>query len=153
MFLATAVQSRAKIIDFHATSTGIVYDAAVKDVSTDSASVRLILNQKVVNTGLDAPNVERDRIRVSLVRTGGHWLVSKLQNLGVNTTSSRGAGGEGWPVEAARRVPCEDSSGSSSSRRVSPCRRRWSEALIHEGRSPSTPAPVATAPAPTSTKR
>jgi hypothetical protein len=35
----------------------------------------------VVNTSPDGPRAERDRLRLTLVRTGDRWLVSKLESL------------------------------------------------------------------------
>jgi Mce-associated membrane protein len=80
-FLASSAAAKKKITDFKARSQGRIDDAAVRDVTTDSATVLVILDQQVVNTSLDGPRFERDRLRLTLVRSGGSWLVSRLDSL------------------------------------------------------------------------
>ena len=80
-FLASSAQAKGKITQFQARSRGQVDDAAVRDVTADSATVLVVADQQVVNTSPDGPRTERDRLRLTLVRSGGRWLVSKLESL------------------------------------------------------------------------
>jgi Mce-associated membrane protein len=80
-FLASSAQAKGKITQFQARSRGQVDDAAVRDVTTDSATVLVVADQQVVNTSPDGPRTERDRLRLTLVRSDGRWLVSKLESL------------------------------------------------------------------------
>jgi len=80
-FLAASAGAKKKIVDFQARSQGVVEDAAVRDVTTDSATVLVVADQQVLNTSPDGPRAEHDRLRVTLLRSGGRWLVSKLESL------------------------------------------------------------------------
>jgi Mce-associated membrane protein len=81
LFLAASAGAKKKIIDFQARSQGKIYDAAVRDITIDRATVLVILDQQVVNSSPDGPRAERDRLRLTLVRSDGSWLVSKLESL------------------------------------------------------------------------
>ena len=80
-FLASSAEAKGKITQFQARSRGQVDDAAVRDVTTDTATVLVVADQQVVNTSPDGQRAERDRLRLTLVRSGGRWLVSKLESL------------------------------------------------------------------------
>jgi len=78
-FSSSSAAQQAKIVKFQATATGTVYDAAATDVTSDRATVLVFVDQRVTNTSLQAPAVEKDRLRLTLVRSGNDWLVSRLE--------------------------------------------------------------------------
>jgi len=80
-FLANSTAQKRKIVDFQGQSIARVDDAAVRDLSGDTATVILFLDQKVINSSLQAPRLEQDRLRLTLVRRGGAWLVSVLETI------------------------------------------------------------------------
>jgi Mce-associated membrane protein len=61
----------------------VVVRAEVAAVSVVSASVNqvvvlLFVNQTTTSTRLDGPRVDLNRVRLTLVKVDGHWLVSKV---------------------------------------------------------------------------
>jgi Mce-associated membrane protein len=78
-FASNSAAQQDKIVKFQATATGTVFDAAATDVTGDRATVLVMVDQKVTNTSLQGPAVEHDRLRLTMVRNGNDWLVSKLE--------------------------------------------------------------------------
>lgn len=66
---------------YRATTTAVIAPGAagVITVSANRALVLVFVNQTVTNSRLAAPRLDRSRINVSLVRSGGRWLVDDLQ--------------------------------------------------------------------------
>jgi len=75
----TAKGVRPLAVRYKTITTADVSAAGVIDVSANRALVLVFVNQTSTNTQLAAPRLDRSRIRVSLVRTGGHWLIDDLQ--------------------------------------------------------------------------
>jgi Mce-associated membrane protein len=63
---------------YHATSTAVVADAGVDASTATTATVLLFVDQTVQNTQLAHPRLDRSRIKVSMVKVGGRWLVNDL---------------------------------------------------------------------------
>jgi Mce-associated membrane protein len=76
---AKAVQPLAA--KYKAVSTAQVSAAGVIGASGSKATVLVFVSQQVTNTQLSAPRLDRSRIQVDLVKTGGHWLINKLTPL------------------------------------------------------------------------
>ena len=64
-----------------AISSADVSAAGVVDAGRDRAVVLVFVNQTVTNSQLAAPRLDRSRIKVSLVRSHGRWLIDKLTTL------------------------------------------------------------------------
>jgi len=75
---AAAVQPLAA--KYRATSTAVVPPGAAGavTVSPNRAVVLVFVDQTVTNSQLAAPRLDRARINVTLVRSGGRWLIDKL---------------------------------------------------------------------------
>jgi len=69
------------ITKYQATSVGDVRASGVQDATADTATVVLFVDQTVKNSNQSQPRVDRNRLRVTLVHSGGGWLVSKVEIL------------------------------------------------------------------------
>jgi Mce-associated membrane protein len=74
--MGTQVQPLAA--KYHASTTATVVGAGVGTVSSTHATVLVFVDQTVKNTQLSAPRLDRSRVEVSLVKTGGGWLIDNL---------------------------------------------------------------------------
>lgn len=63
---------------YHAVSTATVSAAGVSVASPSAATVLLFVDQTVENTQLAHPRLDRSRIKVSMLKLNGHWLVDNL---------------------------------------------------------------------------
>jgi Mce-associated membrane protein len=66
---------------YHAISAASVAASGVSEASLNDATVLLFVDQTVQNTQLPHPRLDRSRIRVSMVRQNGQWLVNHLTPL------------------------------------------------------------------------
>jgi Mce-associated membrane protein len=66
---------------YHAISAASVAASGVSATSLNDATVLLFVDQTVQNTQLPHPRLDRSRIRVSMVRQNGKWLISHLTPL------------------------------------------------------------------------
>jgi Mce-associated membrane protein len=71
----------APAVKFHAVSVATVEGAGVGSMTSSSATVLVFVDQTVRNTQLSAPRLDRSRVQVSLVRSGGKWLINNLSPL------------------------------------------------------------------------
>jgi len=67
--------------EFQAVVTASVAAAAVKTASASSAVVLVFVNQTSQNTKVPAPHVDQNRVRLTMTKVHGQWLVSKLEAL------------------------------------------------------------------------
>jgi Mce-associated membrane protein len=74
----TAHEVTAPAKKFHAVSVATVEAAGVGSISSSRATVLVFLDQTVRNSQLSAPRLDRSRVQVSLVRSGGKWLINNL---------------------------------------------------------------------------
>lgn len=74
-----AVAPTAK--QYHAVVTAEVTAAGARNVSADSATVLLFVDQTSTNTKHAQPRIDQSRVRVTMVKDGGRWLLSKLEAL------------------------------------------------------------------------
>jgi Mce-associated membrane protein len=74
----TATQVQALAAKYHAVSAATVLGAGIDSASPSHATVLVFVDQTVKNSQLSAPRLDRSRIEVTLVRSGGKWLISQL---------------------------------------------------------------------------
>jgi Mce-associated membrane protein len=74
----TAHEVTAPAKKFHAVSVATVEAAGVGSISSSRATVLVFLDQTVRNSQLSAPRLDRSRVQVSLVHSGGKWLINNL---------------------------------------------------------------------------
>ena len=77
----TAKGVRPLATKYKAISSADVSAAGVVEAARDRAVVLVFVNQTVTNSQLSAPRLDRSRIKVSLVRSNGRWLIDKLTTL------------------------------------------------------------------------
>jgi Mce-associated membrane protein len=77
----TAKGVRPLAAKYKAISSADVSAAGVVEDGRDRAVVLVFVNQTVTNSQLSAPRLDRSRIKVSLVRSHGRWLIDKLTTL------------------------------------------------------------------------
>jgi Mce-associated membrane protein len=77
----TAKGVRPLAAKYKAISSADVSAAGVVEAGRDRAVVLVFVNQTVTNSQLTAPRLDRSRIKVSLVRSQGRWLIDKLTTL------------------------------------------------------------------------
>jgi Mce-associated membrane protein len=77
----TAAEVEPLAAKYRATSTAVIAPGAAGAVSISAgrAVVLVFVNQTVTNSQLAAPRLDRSRINVTLLRTGGRWLIDDLQ--------------------------------------------------------------------------
>jgi Mce-associated membrane protein len=66
------------LTQYHATAKATVLSAGLVSLSSTAAVVILFVNQTVANTAQKAPTTDDSRIKVTLDRSGGRWLISNL---------------------------------------------------------------------------
>lgn len=70
------------LTQYHAIATAKVLTAGVVSLSSSQAVVILFVNQTVSNTAQKGgPNVDDSRVKVTMVQSGGRWLLDNLQVL------------------------------------------------------------------------
>lgn len=70
---------RKSILRLEGSSTGTVHAVGVVSAEEDRAEVVVFLDQIVRNAGIQRPRTDRTRMRLTLVREAGEWLVSELE--------------------------------------------------------------------------
>lgn len=63
---------------YHVVVKAEVAAQSVVSATADQVVVLLFVNQTTTSTRLDGPKVDLNRVRLTLVRTGGSWLVNKV---------------------------------------------------------------------------
>lgn len=54
---------------------------SVVDADPDRVVVLMFVNQTTTSSRLERPQVDQNRVELTLVRTGGKWLVSQVKGL------------------------------------------------------------------------
>lgn len=75
---ATAASLKATLQKYKGKAVATVQAAAVEKVSTDRATVIVLLDQVVTSTSSPTPRIDRSRLVITLVRAKGGWLMSGL---------------------------------------------------------------------------
>ena len=65
----------------HTIVSATVVGTGVVTSSSSDARVLVFVNRSTTGDDVDTPSLDLDRVLVTLVRTGGHWLVSELDSL------------------------------------------------------------------------
>lgn len=63
---------------FQATSTSTLLGSGVAEVTEDTATVVLFVDQTVRNTNSAEPRIDRNRVRVELEKVDGKWLAAEV---------------------------------------------------------------------------
>jgi Mce-associated membrane protein len=66
---------------YHAVVKAEVAGSSVVSATSERVVVLLFVNQTTTSTRLDGPKVDLNRVRLTLDKTGGQWLVSDVQAL------------------------------------------------------------------------
>jgi Mce-associated membrane protein len=74
----TTQDVQALALKYHAVSVATVEAAGVGSMSSSHATVLVFVDQTVRNSQLSAPRLDRSRVQVSLVNSGGRWLINNL---------------------------------------------------------------------------
>lgn len=68
------------LTQYKANSVATVLDVAIQTVSSHKAVALVFVDQAVTNTAVGSqPKVEPSRMKMTLVRSGGRWLISNVQ--------------------------------------------------------------------------
>jgi Mce-associated membrane protein len=68
-------------VQYHAVVTATVKAASVVSASPTKVVVLVFVNQTTTSTQVQGAKVDQSRVRLTLVRTGGKWLVSQVDAL------------------------------------------------------------------------
>lgn len=74
-------QHRQLIVNNQVTTRGRVVESAVKSVSPHKVQVLLMVDQSVTSRAAPEPQIDRSRIKMTMEKVGGRWLVSKVELL------------------------------------------------------------------------
>lgn len=77
----TAKQVEALATKYHVTSTAEITASAVVSAEADRVVLLVFVNQTSTNSLRSAPRLDRSRIDVTMARTGGRWLIDRLDPL------------------------------------------------------------------------
>jgi Mce-associated membrane protein len=80
-YTAASEQLRELIAKFQANATGKVLETALVSCDTHHATLLLFVDQTVTNTNSKEPKIDRSRMKMSLEKHGGAWLISSLDLL------------------------------------------------------------------------
>jgi Mce-associated membrane protein len=80
-YTAASQQLRDLIAQFQARATGQVLETAVLSSDTKHATLLLFVDQTVINASSKAPKIDRSRMKMSLEKHAGKWLISSLDLL------------------------------------------------------------------------
>lgn len=78
MYSRSSGQLKQLLVDNNAASQGVVIDAAVKSATTDEVVVLLFVDQAITNTATPEQRVDRSRVVMTMSKTDGQWLASKV---------------------------------------------------------------------------
>ncbi len=77
----TSTVVKPTAIQYKAVVSAQVRAASVRSVSPDEVVVLLFVNQTTTSTRITGPKVDQSRVRMTLVKSGDDWLVSKIDAL------------------------------------------------------------------------
>jgi Mce-associated membrane protein len=70
------------LVQYKATASAKVLEAGVSSISSNKAVVLVFVNQSVANSTQQGASTDDSRIKVTLVRDGGRWLLQDLKVVG-----------------------------------------------------------------------
>lgn len=74
-------QHRQLVVNGRVTARGKVVESAIKSATTNKVQVLLMVDQSVSNLATPEPQLDRSRIKMTMEKVGGRWLVSKVELL------------------------------------------------------------------------
>jgi hypothetical protein len=69
---------KTTLVKFHATAQATVVAAGIVSATADRAVVLVFLEQTVTNSAQKAPTTDRSQVEITLVNTGGNWLIDQV---------------------------------------------------------------------------
>ncbi|MGH3531175.1 MAG: Mce protein [Mycobacterium sp.] len=72
-------QLRQLLVDNRAAARGHVVEAVVKSAGTKKVEVVLFVDQSVTNLAYPEPRIDRSRVRMTMEKVDGRWLVSRVE--------------------------------------------------------------------------
>ena len=76
-----ATPCRPRSTKYHATADAKVVSAGIVSASTTRAVALVFLNQKITNSTQSAPTTDRSQVEITLVNSGGRWLIDQVSLL------------------------------------------------------------------------
>ncbi|MGH3969708.1 MAG: hypothetical protein ACRDTV_16715 [Mycobacterium sp.] len=67
------------LLDHQAVARGHIVESAVKSASPNEVVVLLMINQSISNLDGPVPEIDRSRIKMTMDKIDGQWLVSKVE--------------------------------------------------------------------------
>ncbi|MDT4939370.1 MAG: Mce-associated rane protein [Pseudonocardiales bacterium] len=75
----TSASLKSVVVQYQGVARASIQGVGVTSVTTTSAVVVVFLDQQVTNSTLKAPRLDRNRLEITLERSGAGWLMSNLQ--------------------------------------------------------------------------
>ena len=69
---------KSTLAQYKATADASVVSAGLVSSSTSEAVVLVFLTQKIENSTQAKPTTDRSQVQISLVRSGGRWLINQV---------------------------------------------------------------------------
>ena len=69
---------KSTLVKFKATSTASVVSAGLVSASTSKAVALVLLDQRIANSTQKAPTTDRSQVEITLVSSGGRWLIDQV---------------------------------------------------------------------------
>lgn len=79
LYNKSSSQLRQLLIDNQAVTRGHVVEAVVKSASPNKVQVLLFIDQSVINAASPKPRIDRSRVRMTMEKVDGRWLVSRVE--------------------------------------------------------------------------
>jgi Mce-associated membrane protein len=79
LYTKSASQLRQLLVDNQAVTRGHVVESAVKSASPNKVQVLLFVDQSVTNLAFPKPRIDRSRVRMTMEKVDGRWLVSRIE--------------------------------------------------------------------------
>ncbi len=76
-----AGQHRQHVVDNQVTTHGKVVESAVQSATTNTVQVLLMVDQSVSSLATPEPQIDHSRIKMTMQKIDGRWLVSKVELL------------------------------------------------------------------------
>jgi Mce-associated membrane protein len=79
-FAQSSSALKATLTRYHATAVAKIVSSGLVSATTSRAVVLVFLNQRITNT-LKTPSTDRSQVEITLVHTGGRWLIDDVSLL------------------------------------------------------------------------
>jgi Mce-associated membrane protein len=78
-YTKASVQLRQLLIDNKAAAHGVVVESAIQSETKDKVVVLLMIDQTVTHAARPDSRVDRNRMKITMVKVDGHWLASEVE--------------------------------------------------------------------------